>query len=273
MHPHTTISLLALPPELLDQICSFIDYPDIASVRLTCKKALRHVPPKSLLTKRKEYAGLLFSQEKSRSYRLRNVRDVEVLPCYVCLKLKHRDHFAESQTIKRRCFGHSDAMKRFCIDCGIKRQLWDLKCFPSDVKLCVSCKCLKHISLFIRLASGERAEFQCESCRSTSGPSLCRDPMLEFGGSVVDRVAGVQNTPALRASASASHCSSALVNSGTRDPQAQANGARDVQATTKERLGRCQRCWTIDHTERPIAVVTSSGRPLCRECVMQQIAV
>ena len=144
-------SPLTLPAELFNEITSFLSYDDARSLRLTNKLARELINPLVLRHKRTLLkADLLASEAAESASRTEAVANAarwaqyfptasvpankieahrtsraESLNCYSCLKSLPRGRFNSTQLQGPRSLGHRECSKRFCMECGWKKGIWE----------------------------------------------------------------------------------------------------------------------------------------------------
>ncbi|EAW07134.1 F-box domain protein [Aspergillus clavatus NRRL 1] len=104
-NPKTT--LLSLPPELHLLITTFLPFPDVIYLRITCSHLYSVLPPLTL-------PQLLLAETSS--YALTK----DLYACRYCLRLRPAVAFADRMRCRRRSRHGRDAGKRFCVECGLQ---------------------------------------------------------------------------------------------------------------------------------------------------------
>ena len=189
--PTMPVSILTLPPELLDRITKESNYASTLAPRYTCRELYMKIAPMAGL-------GKILS---NRGYGMCDILEIEKWPCYdpagdaedhLKQPLATRDFFACSYCLKIRCaskfskammkgkrgkrssvFSETDERRhRFCIDCGVAygRYLPGVRFefggarISDDVGggyglVCYECRKFKRI--YSELEQGER---ECQAC-------------------------------------------------------------------------------------------------------------
>jgi hypothetical protein len=180
------LSLNTLPPELQLEILDHLHYPAMAKLRCVSRYWANTIKDVSLAKRRPAYRQLLFADElqqkeemeekKRRWQRTTNPllqKDITpiiptmrkgrfVFRCYDCLQFRGAEDFSNGQLGRTRDSPAAslNAIKRFCIPCGIKhnwppgRILMDFVFLNKEFKIvagrvytiCVSCRMLKEFS-------------------------------------------------------------------------------------------------------------------------------
>jgi len=184
-----------------------------------------------LLAKRLAENEASFEYYKKLTMHLDNIHKIwDMLVCYSCFSELPRERFANSQVTKRRDYGHRRGWRRFCEECGVKRGFW--------VKGTV-----------LRGHSGGEVKVVCVRCgklRVTDSTALQKS-MCQMCHNVE-----LDGTEVLRGNGKEKH---ALIDVGQQEEKGML-----------KRMGRCQRCWAIDHTIKAFAVRGESGELLCERC-------
>ena len=182
-----------LPVELIDQIISSLsslDYEDACSFRLTCRAASLLIPFKRLVRMRKVIKALLVFVEEMTFLsheELQNDRRYmdpqfqstfpeqyqawvekcvpESLTCYACLKDLPRSEFASTQLQGNRRFGRTKFKKRFCIDCGWRKKIWERgsvrRLEKGAIIVCQRCGGLNRSNPSMKLRQGRVCSQKC----------------------------------------------------------------------------------------------------------------
>jgi len=260
--PTMVISLFSVPTEILDQILSCLEYWDVLALRVTCKDGLEVVSEKAVAAAKDNTISALLAaeraeherrEEKSRNFltwanrfpsqnrtywssdsvnniHVNCIQKTDKLTCYSCFKELPRRCFARTQCTRRRSLGHRDAGLRFCMKCGVEKGKWEpgkvIKAPGGGLVVCHRCQELKKTN------AQARKEGLCPDCfnRKNQAELAPSQPRIE----------------------------------PPRDQPVSQPQARHVPSI-KERAGRCQRCWAIDHTEQP-AMAHDGIQPLCASC-------
>ncbi|KAL3467921.1 hypothetical protein BJX64DRAFT_282808 [Aspergillus heterothallicus] len=99
--------LLTLPPELHLLLLTHLTFPEKSHLKLTCHYFHTLIAPMThdeLLTAE----NTQFATER------------DLYACRYCLRLRHRDKFADRMLRRARGRRGRDARKRFCVQCGLK---------------------------------------------------------------------------------------------------------------------------------------------------------
>ncbi|PGH13993.1 hypothetical protein AJ80_06133 [Polytolypa hystricis UAMH7299] len=191
-------SLLDLPSDLHIQLMlSCLDYRDLEMLRSTNTYFRNLLSGTEIRRIKTEYIKILVTKEKEEvaNSPIRDCREHELefehedededtgqyLNCYSCLRCLPFTEFSSTQSSKRRRKGHTDAAKRFCKDCGMKGNRWELGTllsFPTGrVVYCRQCRQL------IRCPNPEWAKLlgMCRSCRLRSEAGGWKHNGISYG--------------------------------------------------------------------------------------------
>ena len=262
-------SISKLPPEILNQILSYLNYPGLSSFLDSCHlfkdftsetfvARIRELYINDLLTKEQSDAGYrqvcarnlvrYCTQAPINDIHKNRTERAESLVCYTCYSELPRERFLPLQITGNRSYGHSQARCRFCIGCGLKHGKWVLGTYFSrrngGLIVCVSCRDLKATS------------------REARASKLCNDCHEEHQ----------QNQFMLRRFSSLSEASSAGESDDARSESElsvlSSASSLDLTALDERREVICRRCWIVDHTitKINIGVAGQPERSLCDGC-------
>jgi hypothetical protein len=281
--------MFRLPPELIFEFTDRLGYYDAAALRQSCTAATRWIPFGELRRKRTALKSELMSAELA-DYKARyelyldplrwasaypgyapNMNNLhrheslcaEHLNCYVCLKTLPRDYFTLTQLTGSRSLGHSGFKKRFCIGCGRMKHIWSkgdvIGCGKHTVVICRLPAC-DGISKGYADPELKRNRVCSQNCLSLWRASSGRTNLklsAEDGVKLSDRPEKeLATTEELMA------MTHTMAPSAATTCKHEAHMTGIVTAST--RGSRCQRCWAVSHTERP---VVGSDVRLCADCV------
>lgn len=267
-HDPTLSGLLDLPAELTDQILIDFSYQDLLCFRQTCRRASVLVPFDMLKSLRRIIKTNLLAEEEAdytqrerkyshmarwarafpNEYRTWNSSDTisnihanfitkaTRLNCYSCLQNLPRECFTDTQVMGSRSFGHKDAKRRFCKICGVKKGIWQQG---------TTVKESKHTWIV------------CKGCASIVRADARYRP---HGVCSADCLARVEH---FKQNAEMANAIIAQPRSLTEPPLA-ANTDLLNGAAPSTRATRCQRCWSINHTEKTADGLL--GLRLCKGC-------
>ena len=259
-----------LPNELTDLIVTHLNYHDAVSFRSTCRAASELIPFRWVLhSKRESLKETLLTRERSDdrirreawsngfnwaqyfpattqvggpNHGLTNLHDnrityVDELNCYVCLRTLPRSDFHDTQVMGPRSLGHKEHPKRFCIDCGWRKEIWGrgavMNRGPRCIVVCRFCGDLNR-----RADALFRKERICGmKCWTKVMAELERNAELtEKDELEAEQYDGKQGrTPA-------------------------------GHTCTAPRRAKCMRCWSKDHTDSPR---WSGHSEFCLDCQIQ----
>ncbi|KIV85526.1 hypothetical protein PV11_01213 [Exophiala sideris] len=258
----------SLPKELTDHILAEVDYHSLLYFRQTCRSASVLVPWTMMKSLRQTIKiDLLASEEADyaqreckyshmarwarafpNEYRTWNSSDTisnihanfitkaTRLNCYACLHNLPRECFTDSQVMGSRSLGHKDAKKRFCKVCGVKKGIWERGTTVKESKhTWIVCKeCAAIVKADARYKRGGVCSADCFA----RVEHLKHD--AEVGSSTTeDRPLTI--SPPLIAIEDLVDC-----------------------GNSRTRATRCQRCWSINHTQK--AADGALGLHLCKGC-------
>ena len=288
--PPTLPPLLSLPPELLTHILSLLlpdptSYHTLLALRSTHPLLTTLLPPHTMKSQHHRLSTLYFAAEVSLIVSPHpspspSSHQPDTWPCYICLHPLPRSSFAHTQTHASKAHGHAKARMRFCFDCGVRRGLYArglvLRCFLGpDRVLCIKCGGLgvaakrrtgRNPNGRVDREGQKRAQVLdygtrdgvafwvtdvrgfCVDCAGKLKPEVDAEDVEE----VVDPAGKLEQGETDAVSSSTTYGS----------------GRSIPGKGTGERKGRCQRCWSIDHTERP-AHMFQGDQLLCQECWVQ----
>jgi hypothetical protein len=190
--PNALLSLVALPTELHLAIVPHLHYASLASLRAVNRHFSSLIPLEMVTTARQSLKRQLVRTEHAQ-YRSKWILDdtawevsdlgIESHVCYMCLEEKPSGDFTEKHVIKKMARGGALAIKRFCIDCGLKKR-WKggtvIESWGEFYIVCVACRELKITVVFGR----EEVKWSvCLDCWAASG---CKDGVWVEGLEVVD---------------------------------------------------------------------------------------
>jgi hypothetical protein len=241
-----SLTLESLPQEVLLCILTFLPFPALKNLQSTSHFFQALPSPTLLSSAQKSYSSSLFAHEQDMAKLLaqnetstkfgekpsmRNIHEIDdMLVCYCCFREQLKGRFANTQVTKKRAFGHRDGCRRFCKECGVKRGFWAkgtvLRGFWWEELRVVCVRC------------GELRETDTTALQK----SMCK--MCHF--------VEPDQAEALRRHEKEKH---ALIGVGQQEEKGML-----------KRMGRCQRCWAIDHTIKPFVVRGESGELLCERC-------
>lgn len=178
--PNTPLSLASLPTELHLAILPHLQYDSLSSLRAVNRHFSSVVSLEMItaaLQRHQEVKRQLVRAEHAQ-YRKEWVFDdaahdvsdlgIESHVCYTCLEEKPSGDFTEKHVIKKRARGGPFAIKRFCINCGLKKR-WNggtvIESWRKFYVVCVACKELK-----IAVVPGRKVKWSvCLDCWTQSG--------------------------------------------------------------------------------------------------------
>lgn len=257
--PATTL-LFSIPNELFDIVSLGLSYTDLKALRETCRAATGKISSEDIHNARIELKDQLFAAETAdynqRQPKIRNftiwarrfpneyrtywssdtisnihknyITKATRLNCYACLTNLPRECFTDRQATGSRCLGHKDAKKRFCIQCGVKRDFWDsglvLMVEHKPYVVCKMCHTFQKGLPWHRKVGvcSDRCPVLLEQAEPTA---------------VEERSAPAANPEDTRS-------------------------LSEFNVITSTRATRCLRCWGIDHTER----LADGEMGLCKPC-------
>jgi hypothetical protein len=167
----TRASLQTLPLELQWQIYELLDYPSALFLASTCQSI--RSSPKNPLTFNSNNNRAMFMSVAEHLPQHSNRRGYA---CFRCNVVKPRDHFSVTQVLKKRDKGNVQSFCRFCIDCGLSKNIYSRgqqvqkadglvhwKCFSCATlkgPFCFACtKCSDYLGLTAGFGENE-----CPSC-------------------------------------------------------------------------------------------------------------
>ena len=202
-------------------------------------------------------------------------------PCYTCFFAMPAHSFAKKHIRGRRTFGHKDAGKRFCIECGVQKRFYvagmEITCGGGR-----------------RGTRGVRVGFsRCGAGIGQGGIGFLKDGEWTGGNGRGCGMLRMVDTKQMRA---ARYIEQVFQQTGWRreilldccawkekvaeDVEGglgtQGNQPSGIESATAgtTRQGRCQRCWAIDHTSRVVEGLGMNGEPLCGQCLeMRDVGV
>lgn len=262
-HPEQPLSIFDLPRELIENVLYHMHYTDIESLRQVSKAGSQVILLEDVKNSRLQWGARLWAFERGDYAEKQRTRPqwaalsleqnithsamstyigahpVSLFNCYSCLRTLQKKYFTDRQTKGSRCYGHEDAKMRFCTTCGVKKSIWSLgtvlKIAHRSYVLCRGCQSLQKGEPCYRKYGCCSQECQ-DKVKAPSKLDTELDLLLRQTTHEVERMALADSKPAETASIT-------------------------IAVT---RAGRCLRCWSIDHTERPVE--GDSKRNLCREC-------
>ncbi|KAL5364282.1 hypothetical protein BJX96DRAFT_157081 [Aspergillus floccosus] len=112
----SAVRLLDLPTEIHLQIISYLGYPSCLALSQTSSFFRSMIAVGKPLTSEQKLSFLCTAENWTR-YKGR-------FSCSRCLKLRLRAAFADKQVKAKRAKGHAESDRRFCLDCGIKKRIY-----------------------------------------------------------------------------------------------------------------------------------------------------
>ena len=265
----TQAAISKLPPEILNQILSYLNYPGLTNFLDSCHLFQKFPSDAFVQNVRESYINDLLTKEQSdagyRQVCARNlvryctqvpINDIhqnrteraESLVCYACYSELPRERFLRSQITGNRSYGHGQARRRFCIACGLKQGKWvPGTCFNrhnGGLIVCVSCRDLKATS------QDSRASKLCNDCHEEHQQNQFMLRRLSW----LTEASSTGETEDAKSESEFSVLSSA--------------SSLDLTAIDESREVICRRCWIVDHTVTKI-LVGAAGQPersLCEAC-------
>jgi hypothetical protein len=263
-----------LPPELLGQILNYLNYPGLSSFLDSCH-LFKQFPTEAFVQNVRElYIDDLLTKEQSdagyRQVCARNlvrycmhapINDIhqsrteraESLVCYTCYSELPRARFLNSQITGNRSYGHSQARRRFCIGCGIKRGKWVPGTYfnrhNGGMIVCISCRDLKETSREARTSK------LCNECHEQQEQNEFMLRRLSY----FTEASSAEETEETECTGSRSESEFSVPSSAS---------SLDLATIDESREVICRRCWIVDHTvtKIKIGVVGQPERSLCDEC-------
>ncbi|KAK4945143.1 hypothetical protein LTR10_015569 [Elasticomyces elasticus] len=264
----TPSRFFSLPKELTGHILAEVDYHSLLYFRQTCRSASVLIPWTMIKNLRQTIKIELLACEEAdyaqrelkyshmarwarafpNEYRTWNSSDTisnihanfitkaTRLNCYACLQNLPRECFTDSQVMGRRSLGHKDAKKRFCKVCGVKKGIWERGTTVKESKhTWIVCKgCAAIVKADARYKRGGVCSADCFARVEHFNLDA------EIGSSTTEDRPLISSPP-VTAIADLVAC-----------------------GTSSTRATRCQRCWSINHTQK--AADGALGIHLCKDC-------
>jgi F-box domain len=304
--------LLQLPTELIQHILNHLDFPSLENFRHTSHTCMG-IPIATTVNRAEgEYALALLTKEQkdaakryelwrtkvdphwrlrpdqppqAATYTTNNIHVNELtraerLHCFTCYSFLDREQFTPSQRKGRRSYGHADAVRRFCIQCGFREKKWSpATLFKHGLLPCGVCR---KIGVTDKEA---KAHDMCRACfvehmkesgaeRGKSEPQV-RDASPEAAESATRNITIEESLHGLDLSSEANvavdqrkYPSEMSRDKQMRDyrPGSDSGLPVTIENGTSKRSQRCTRCWMIDHTFSPAEASDQSGQRLCGSC-------
>ena len=186
----------------------------------------------------------------------------DYLNCYLCLRLLPRDDFASTQLQGGRCLGHKSYAKRFCIDCGWRKKIWERGSVKGRGK--------RAIIVCIRCGGLNRSDppqwFKYYRVCSTKCFRIHSACWIRFNAEwpVKNWIRHIESDSEWQRIKMREREESSKPE---RSPVTKATVIRMahvlVTKTASTRRTRCQRCWAINHTQKLTWLL---GSVLCKDC-------
>lgn len=247
------IHLFSLPTDVLHAILDHTPYHSLHALRLTHRTFATLITPTALKTSRSALSSHLRNCERTGApyptnlasyFKPANPRTVPLgssrptfdnvpfnndpRPCYTCLLPLPPSHFTLRLLV---------TFPRICIDCAVTTGRWPPGTRTAGHIVCAVCGGFKPYTDRI----GELSRDRGPESGNMVKPSLRRVACNDCFEVMMQRAA---------------------LGEGNLD-EGLSQGSQNDEAQL--RSGRCQRCWAIDHTERPVHREVQ-GRPLCEGC-------
>jgi hypothetical protein len=302
-----------LPAELTQHILSFLDFPSLQSFRHTSHSSLTLVPPRLLHLAEIAYRCALYEKEnkhareakaKAQSLRyevlfhwcftrLSDMQDLQNLHkspvtraqhlhCFTCYSYLDRDLFSPRQRTGSRSYGHSGAMRRFCIACGFRHNKWSYATYFRRGRTlpCATCEriapthgdarrlgmcseCFEHHQRDLAEREGQSAPGLSEEMKGVD-ESAAGDPVEDSSTAVLHTRKSLSQ-----------QLTGVEIDSSPRDITiCQQSGniwaEMPTQTAILRRAERCVHCWMVDHTYQPAISFSRPTELLCKSCWVEK---